>query len=52
MLILLIAGFLFFRLADVDFNFAGPTLNGAVVLGHSGVFAGIVPRMKECVLLS
>jgi len=25
---------------DVDFNFAGPTLNGAVVLGHSGVFAG------------
>lgn len=25
---------------DVDFNFAGPTVNSAVVLGHSGFFAG------------
>jgi len=25
---------------DVDFNFAGPTVNGAVVLGHYGFFAG------------
>ena len=25
---------------DVDFNYAGPTVNAAAVLGHSGVFAG------------
>jgi len=25
---------------DVDFNFAGPTVNGALVLGHSGIFGG------------
>lgn len=25
---------------DVDFNFAGPTVNGAVVLGYEGILAG------------